>query len=159
MDGLDPREAIPPAAVGELARGVAVGVVARARPRRPRGRGGRGMRRGAAEESGLDLGGGPAGGVFQNRRLLARHRGAAGEGGVARADPQCLPPNDGGIAYGHPAVAAAALTVPADAGAGVTATAIGSGVQPIGRPRRAGRIPPGRRHMRHDVEFNAEGTS
>jgi hydrogenase maturation protein HypF len=50
-----------------------------------------------------------SGGVFQNRLLLeltADHLTAAG---LRVLVPECLPPNDGGIAFGQAAIAAAAM--------------------------------------------------
>ena len=47
-----------------------------------------------------------SGGVFQNRLLLERTAALCGRG-PADARPRRLPPNDGGIAYGQAAVAAA----------------------------------------------------
>jgi hydrogenase maturation protein HypF len=60
----------------------------------------------AAEGHGLDsvvL----SGGVFQNRMLLERTAAALRARGVGMLIPERLPPNDGGIAYGQVAVAAA----------------------------------------------------
>jgi hydrogenase maturation protein HypF len=51
-----------------------------------------------------------SGGVFQNRLLLERCAGALGQTGLRVLTPQRLPPNDGAIAYGQAAVAAARLT-------------------------------------------------
>jgi hydrogenase maturation protein HypF len=59
-----------------------------------------------AEERGLDkvvL----SGGVFQNRLLLERTGAALDAAGLRVLLPRRLPPNDGGIAYGQAAVAAA----------------------------------------------------
>jgi hydrogenase maturation protein HypF len=50
-----------------------------------------------------------SGGVFQNRRLLESTRALLTEAGLRALTPQALPPNDGGIAYGQLAVAAARL--------------------------------------------------
>jgi hydrogenase maturation protein HypF len=50
-----------------------------------------------------------SGGVFQNRRLLERTSALLGEAGLRVLTPELLPPNDGGIAYGQLAVAAATL--------------------------------------------------
>jgi hydrogenase maturation protein HypF len=50
-----------------------------------------------------------AGGVFQNRHLLGRTASLLGAAGVRVLTPELLPPNDGGIAYGQLAVAAARL--------------------------------------------------
>ena len=51
-----------------------------------------------------------SGGVFQNRLLLEQTASAIGEHGLEVLRPERLPPNDGGIAYGQAAVAAAQLT-------------------------------------------------
>ena len=48
-----------------------------------------------------------SGGVFQNRRLLDRTAALLADGGLRVLTPELLPPNDGGIAYGQLAVAAA----------------------------------------------------
>jgi hydrogenase maturation protein HypF len=50
-----------------------------------------------------------SGGVFQNRRLLERTEALLGAAGLRVLVPERLPPNDGGIAYGQLAVAAARL--------------------------------------------------
>jgi hydrogenase maturation protein HypF len=50
-----------------------------------------------------------SGGVFQNRLLLERTAGLLGDAGLRVLWPLELPPNDGGIAYGQVAVAAARL--------------------------------------------------
>jgi hydrogenase maturation protein HypF len=50
-----------------------------------------------------------SGGVFQNRRLLQRASALLGAAGLRVLVPERLPPNDGGIAYGQLAVAAARL--------------------------------------------------
>ena len=50
-----------------------------------------------------------SGGVFQNRRLLDRTSGLLGAAGLRVLVPELMPPNDGGIAYGQLAVAAARL--------------------------------------------------
>jgi hydrogenase maturation protein HypF len=47
------------------------------------------------------------GGVFQNRRLLERTAALLTTAGLRALVPERLPPNDGGIAYGQAAVAAA----------------------------------------------------
>ena len=62
----------------------------------------------AAAERGLDtvvL----SGGVFQNRLLLEQTAARVGEHGLEVLRPERLPPNDGGIAYGQAAVAAATV--------------------------------------------------
>jgi hydrogenase maturation protein HypF len=48
-----------------------------------------------------------SGGVFQNVRLLERTAGRLAHAGVRVLVPSKLPPNDGGIAYGQAAIAAA----------------------------------------------------
>jgi hydrogenase maturation protein HypF len=50
-----------------------------------------------------------SGGAFQNRRLMGRTRAPLGAAGLRVLTPEALPPNDGGIAYGQLAVAAARL--------------------------------------------------
>jgi hydrogenase maturation protein HypF len=50
-----------------------------------------------------------SGGVFQNRLLLARTAGLLADCGLRVLTPERLPPNDGGVAYGQLAVAAARL--------------------------------------------------
>ena len=50
-----------------------------------------------------------SGGAFQNRRLLQRTRALLEGEGLRVLTPEALPPNDGGIAYGQLAVAAARL--------------------------------------------------
>ncbi len=50
-----------------------------------------------------------SGGVFQNRRLLERTSALLTRAGLKVLVPERLPPNDGGIAYGQLAVAAARL--------------------------------------------------
>jgi hydrogenase maturation protein HypF len=48
-----------------------------------------------------------SGGVFQNRLLLERTAALLGDAGLRVLVPERLPPNDGGVAYGQAAVAAA----------------------------------------------------
>jgi hydrogenase maturation protein HypF len=48
-----------------------------------------------------------SGGAFQNRRLMERGRALVEAAGLQVLTPELLPPNDGGIAYGQLAVAAA----------------------------------------------------
>lgn len=55
-----------------------------------------------------------SGGVFQNRRLLERIAGRLTVDGLRVLVPERLPPNDGGIAYGQAAIAAARLGLEAD---------------------------------------------
>jgi hydrogenase maturation protein HypF len=50
-----------------------------------------------------------SGGVFQNRRLLGQTASLLADAGLRVLTPELLPPNDGGIAYGQLAVAAARL--------------------------------------------------
>jgi len=54
-----------------------------------------------------------SGGVFQNRLLLTRTAQALAREGLRVLIPRALPPNDGAIAYGQAAVAAARLSGPA----------------------------------------------
>jgi hydrogenase maturation protein HypF len=49
-----------------------------------------------------------SGGVFQNRLLLERTATALQDAGLRGLVPRLLPPNDGGIALGQLAIAAAA---------------------------------------------------
>ena len=58
-----------------------------------------------------------SGGVFQNRRLLEGTSALLGEAGLRVLVPELLPPNDGGIAYGQLAVAAARLAAEGESGA------------------------------------------
>ena len=48
-----------------------------------------------------------SGGVFQNRHLLTTTAALLGDAGLRVLTPELLPPNDGGIAFGQLAVAAA----------------------------------------------------
>jgi hydrogenase maturation protein HypF len=48
-----------------------------------------------------------SGGVFQNRRLLERTAARLVRGDLRVLVPERVPPNDGGIAFGQAAVAAA----------------------------------------------------
>jgi hydrogenase maturation protein HypF len=48
-----------------------------------------------------------SGGAFQNRRLLERTAAGIEGAGLRVLVPERLPPNDGGIAFGQAAVAAA----------------------------------------------------
>ena len=73
-----------------------------------------------------------SGGVFQNRRLMERTRRAARGGGAAGPHPEALPPNDGGIAYGQLAVAAAARL------RGARCSGLTTGSRGAGRRRGAG---------------------
>jgi hydrogenase maturation protein HypF len=104
MAGLDPREAVL-AIAADLAGGTPVGVVAT--------RFHRGLAEAAAAAVADAAGGAGAdaavlsGGVFQNRRLLADAAAALRRAGLRVLLPERLPPNDGGIAYGQAAVAAA----------------------------------------------------
>ena len=50
-----------------------------------------------------------SGGVFQNRRLVGQTASLLTDAGLRVLTPERLPPNDGGIAYGQLAVAAARL--------------------------------------------------
>jgi hydrogenase maturation protein HypF len=51
-----------------------------------------------------------SGGAFQNRRLLERTSAALERAGVRVLVPERLPPNDGGVAFGQAAVAAARMS-------------------------------------------------
>ncbi|HUR86993.1 MAG TPA: carbamoyltransferase HypF [Solirubrobacteraceae bacterium] len=62
----------------------------------------------AAERAGVDVAV-LSGGVFQNRLLLGLTAAALGDAGLRVLTPRLLPPNDGQIAYGQVAVAAAQL--------------------------------------------------
>jgi len=53
-----------------------------------------------------------SGGVFQNRRLLEHTAARLDDAGLAVLVPERLPPNDGGIAYGQVAIAAARGAAP-----------------------------------------------
>ena len=53
-----------------------------------------------------------SGGVFQNRLLIERTALALTDAGLRPLLPERLPPNDGGIAYGQAAIAAAVLAAP-----------------------------------------------
>jgi hydrogenase maturation protein HypF len=50
-----------------------------------------------------------SGGVFQNRRLLEAVAAGLERAGLRALVPERLPVNDGGIAYGQAAVAAATM--------------------------------------------------
>jgi hydrogenase maturation protein HypF len=63
-----------------------------------------------------------SGGVFQNRLLLTRTAQALERAGLRVLIPRALPPNDGAIAYGQAAVAAAQLAAPTLKRAGATTT-------------------------------------
>jgi hydrogenase maturation protein HypF len=62
----------------------------------------------AAERAGVEIAV-LSGGVFQNRLLLRLTATALEEAGMRVLTPRLLPPNDGQIAYGQVAVAAAQL--------------------------------------------------
>ena len=101
MPGLDAREAVA-AVVGDVARGVDAGAIAM--------RFHRGLAIATAEAcaaTGERLAV-LSGGVFQNRVLLALTEDELTRRGLRVLVPERLPPNDGGIAYGQAAVAAAA---------------------------------------------------
>jgi len=51
-----------------------------------------------------------SGGAFQNRRLLERTAAGLENAGLRVLVPERLPPNDGGVAFGQAAVAAARLS-------------------------------------------------
>jgi hydrogenase maturation protein HypF len=104
MPGLDARHAVVQAA-HDADRGVAAGEIAM--------RFHRGLARAtadaciaAAERHGLDVVV-LSGGVFQNRRLLELTCGHLADAGRRVLLPRDVPPNDGGIAFGQAAVAAA----------------------------------------------------
>jgi hydrogenase maturation protein HypF len=101
---LDPRGAIR-AIAGDLAAGVPVGAVAR-RFHEGVAIATAGACIEAAERHGVDIAV-LSGGVFQNRTLLERTAALLTEAGLRPLVPERLPPNDGGIAYGQAAVAAA----------------------------------------------------
>ena len=101
---LDPRAAIA-AIAGDVAAGVPVATISR--------RFHEGVAHGtaaacseAAERHGVDVAV-LSGGVFQNRLLLERTSALLAAAGLRTLVPERLPPNDGGIAYGQAAVAAA----------------------------------------------------
>jgi hydrogenase maturation protein HypF len=104
MPGLDAREAIA-AVVGDLAAGVPVPAIAM---RFHRGLANATVE--AIEATGERLAV-LSGGVFQNRVLLELCIEGLEARGLRVLVPELLPPNDGGIAYGQAAVAAA-LSVP-----------------------------------------------
>jgi hydrogenase maturation protein HypF len=101
---IDPREAIR-RVLADASRGVPAGVVA--------ARFHAGLAAATAEACGVLAGRGGldtvvlSGGVFQNRRLLEGAAAALAAEGMRVLVPERLPPNDGGIAYGQVAVAAA----------------------------------------------------
>ncbi|MEA2419949.1 MAG: hydrogenase maturation protein HypF [Thermoleophilaceae bacterium] len=103
---LDPRPAVSKV-VGDLRRGAAVGTIAARFHNALAAATAEGCAR-VAERSGVAtvvL----SGGVFQNRRLLERTGALLREAGLRVLTPEALPPNDGGIAFGQLAVAAARL--------------------------------------------------
>jgi hydrogenase maturation protein HypF len=104
--GLDLRPVISAVAT-DLQRGVAVGPVA-ARFHATVAEVTARACAGAASARGVELVV-LAGGVFQNRRLLEATMRRLGELGLRVLVPERLPPNDGGIAYGQAAIAAATL--------------------------------------------------
>ena len=61
-----------------------------------------------------------SGGVFQNRLLLETALAGARAAGLRVLVPEQLPPNDGAIAFGQAAVAAARLGVPSETRAAST---------------------------------------
>jgi hydrogenase maturation protein HypF len=101
---LDPRGAIT-AIAGDAAAGVGVATISR------RFHEGVALATAAAcseaaERHGVDVAV-LSGGVFQNRLLLERTSALLAAAGLRTLVPERLPPNDGGIAYGQAAVAAA----------------------------------------------------
>ena len=104
MPGLDPREAV--VAIGrDLAAGASPAVVA-ARFHTGLAAATAEACAAAASAAGVDLVV-LSGGVFQNRRLLEGTATRLAEAGLRVLVPELLPPNDGGIAFGQAAVAAA----------------------------------------------------
>ena len=104
MPGLDPRAAIL-AVVADVAAGVPGGVVS-ARFHSGLARATVAACAALAEERGLDLVV-LSGGVFQNRLLLESVAAGVIDAGLRVLTPERLPPNDGGIAFGQAAIAAA----------------------------------------------------
>ena len=102
---LDPRPALGEL-LADLAAGVAVGVVS-ARFHSAVARATAAACADAASRAGLDVVA-LSGGVFQNRRLLVETASHVEALGLRVLVPERLPPNDGGIAYGQAAIAAAA---------------------------------------------------
>jgi hydrogenase maturation protein HypF len=101
---LDPRETIR-AAAADVASGVSAGVVA-SRFHAAVAHAAVAACTAAADRSGTDrvvL----SGGVFQNRRLLEAVAAGLDEAGLRVLVPERLPVNDGGVAYGQAAIAAA----------------------------------------------------
>jgi hydrogenase maturation protein HypF len=105
---LDPRPAIR-AAAGELEGGVGCDIVA-ARFHAGLGSATIAAVRALAEQRGAELAV-LSGGVFQNRLLLACVADGLTKAGLRVLVPERLPPNDGGIAFGQAAVAAARAPV------------------------------------------------
>jgi hydrogenase maturation protein HypF len=101
---LDPRDAIV-AIAGDVASGVPVATVA-ARFHEGVALATAAACAEAAERRGLEIAV-LSGGVFQNRLLLERTAALLEARGLRALVPERLPPNDGGIAYGQAAVAAA----------------------------------------------------
>jgi hydrogenase maturation protein HypF len=105
VDGmLDPCETIL-AVDRDVARGVGIGAIA-ARFHRALAAATAGACAARAAERGLDIVV-LSGGVFQNRRLLEGTADALADAGLRVLVPERLPPNDGGIAFGQAAIAAA----------------------------------------------------
>ncbi len=105
---LDPREAIL-AIDRDVSRGVATGVIATRFHHALADATADDCARLAADR-GLELVV-LSGGVFQNRRLLERTAAALEQAGLRVLVPERLPPNDGGIAFGQAAVAAATTSL------------------------------------------------
>ncbi len=101
---LDPREAIR-ALVADVEAGVGAGIVS-ARFHSGLAAATAEAIAVAAEGAGLEAAV-LSGGVFQNRLLLERTAGLLRTAGMRVLIPERMPPNDGGIAYGQAAVAAA----------------------------------------------------
>jgi hydrogenase maturation protein HypF len=105
---LDPRPLIR-AVVAELEAGVPVGIIA-ARFHNTLARATARLCTRVAERDGVELVV-LSGGVFQNRELLERSAAELARAGLRVLVPARLPPNDGGIAYGQAAIAAARAAV------------------------------------------------
>ncbi len=104
---LDPRAAIR-SVVDDLNSGVTIETVA-ARFHRGLATGAAAAAERACRERGLDTVA-LSGGVFQNRLLAERTLARLEAKGLRTLVPEALPPNDGGIAFGQVAVAAARLS-------------------------------------------------
>jgi hydrogenase maturation protein HypF len=103
---LDARDTLR-AILADLGAGVRVGVVA-ARFHNAVAEGAARATAEIAAQVGIDLAV-VSGGVFQNRLLLEKTAAAMERTGLRVLTPRLLPPNDGGIAFGQAAVAAASF--------------------------------------------------